>query len=199
MDNKILAVDLDHTFHSVDLAWEKCFWVLKNKPYYFFHLFYWFVIGRPLLKKKLALLYPQERLLFPVIQETLDYILEKKKCGYKIYLISGSEESCVKYIADKYSFFDGYYGSSDTLNLISENKAKLILETFKGSYVEYMGDSSSDLKVFPRVDKGIWMKGKQNKHLETKMLNIKNVEVIEVLKKPYVLMQLKEKDFFQNV
>ncbi len=93
MSNNIpLIVDLDHTLIDTDLLYESSIAVLKKSPWLIFLYPFWFAKGKGYLKAQLVKRYSIDAKTLPYIQDTIDYIIERKKQGSPIILATASHK-----------------------------------------------------------------------------------------------------------
>ena len=167
---KILCVDLDGTFTQGDMLYENFVYCFFRNPLIIFYCIFWLLYGgKNLLKKNLAKSYKFDPSILPINVSVKKLILSKKQLGYKVFLISASTDSIVKFIYEYYKqYFDGYYATNSLVNgktlnnLRGINKATFIVENFKSCYVEYVGNSKDDIDVWNNCNKGYAVCKKNN-------------------------------------
>ncbi len=91
-NNIPLIVDLDHTLINTDLLYESSMAVLKKSPWLIFLFPFWFAKGKGYLKEQLVKRFSIDTRTLPYIQETIDYITERKKQGSLIILATASHK-----------------------------------------------------------------------------------------------------------
>ncbi len=93
MSNNIpLIVDLDHTLIDTDLLYESSMAVLKKSPWLIPLYLFWFTKGKGYLKEQLVKRYSIDAQTLPYIQDTINYIIERKKQGSPIILATASHK-----------------------------------------------------------------------------------------------------------
>ncbi|HCX98218.1 MAG TPA: hypothetical protein DHR39_04285, partial [Gammaproteobacteria bacterium] len=93
MSNNIpLIVDLDHTLIDTDLLYESSIAVLKKSPWLILLYPFWFAKGKGYLKSQLVKRFNIDAQTLPYIQDTIDYIIERKKQGSPIILATASHK-----------------------------------------------------------------------------------------------------------
>jgi len=91
-NNIPLIVDLDHTLIDTDLLYESSIAVLKKNPWLILLYPFWFAKGKGYLKAQLVKRYSIDAKTLPYIQDTIDYIIERKKQGSPIILATASHK-----------------------------------------------------------------------------------------------------------
>ncbi len=87
-----LIVDLDHTLIDTDLLYESSMAVLKKSPWLILLYPFWFAKGKGYLKEQLVKRFSIDAQTLPYIQDTIDYIIERKKQGSPIILATASHK-----------------------------------------------------------------------------------------------------------
>lgn len=144
-----LILDVDGTFLRNDLTHEMVLEAVKHNPFSAFrHLL--IGIGNKPRMKQLMLARIGDRLLQgdqPLETTTVSLAKEAKAQGRSVYLCSGSEEGLVKRLAAPHDFLDGAFGTSQTYNMTSANKAAFLQERFPDGF-DYVGNSTQDFAVW---------------------------------------------------
>jgi phosphoserine phosphatase len=91
-NNTPLIVDLDHTLIDTDLLYESSMAVLKKSPWLIPLYLFWFTKGKGYLKEQLVKRYSIDAQTLPYIQDTINYIIERKKQGSPIILATASHK-----------------------------------------------------------------------------------------------------------
>jgi 4-hydroxybenzoate polyprenyltransferase/phosphoserine phosphatase len=145
---KILCVDCDGTLVATDLLHESLIRFLLRRPWMVFHLFFWFLAGRSVLKEKLSPLVEIDVSRLPYRKEVIDLIESQKCAGSKVFLVTAANRHFAMRIADHLGCFDGVFASDESLNLKGANKERFLVDRFgRGEFV-YVGDSHADLTVW---------------------------------------------------
>jgi NLI interacting factor-like phosphatase. len=87
-----LIVDLDHTLIDTDLLYKSSVAVLKKSPWLILLYPFWFAKGKGYLKAQLVKRFSIDAQTLPYIQDTIDYIVERKKQGSEIILATASHK-----------------------------------------------------------------------------------------------------------
>jgi len=91
-NNLPLIVDLDHTLIDTDLLYESSMAVLKKSPWLILLYPFWLAKGKGYLKDQLVKRFSIDARTLPYIQDTIDYIIERKKQGSPIILATASHK-----------------------------------------------------------------------------------------------------------
>ena len=124
MNVNTLIVDLDGTLVKTDCSLETLWSSISLNPANAFKVFGWYFKGRPYLKDKLFESSDLDAKSLPYNQEVISAILESKKNGSKVYLMTGSSQKVANKIQENFNFFDDVFGTSENINLIGKNKLK---------------------------------------------------------------------------
>ncbi|MDB3870262.1 hypothetical protein N9351_05325 [Candidatus Thioglobus sp.] len=143
-----LIVDLDHTLINTDLLFESSKGVLKQQPWLIFLYPSWFFQGKGYLKDQLVRRFTMDVSTLPYIQDTIDYINERKKQGSTIILATASHKDYAFAVAKYIGLFDDVMASNADFNLSSHNKADKLVERFGHKGFDYMGDHMRDMPVW---------------------------------------------------
>ncbi|MCB1757960.1 MAG: UbiA family prenyltransferase, partial [Gammaproteobacteria bacterium] len=147
-----LAVDLDGTLIRSDLLVESLVVLLKTKPLLALLVPFWLFRGKAWVKSQIARhtrLSPRRLPVNPQFRLFLD-----SQKGRKIFLATASNE---KFAADIARFFgfDGYFASTESVNLTGETKRRKLVEEFGEHGYDYAGDSEKDLPVWQSAREAI--------------------------------------------
>ena len=143
-----LIVDLDHTLINTDLLFESSKGALKQQPWLIFLYPFWFFQGKGYLKDQLVRRFTMDVSTLPYIQDTIDYINERKKQGSTIILATASHKDYAFAVAKYIGLFDDVMASNAGFNLSSHNKADKLVERFGHKGFDYMGDHMRDMPVW---------------------------------------------------
>lgn len=113
MNNIPLIVDLDHTLIDTDLLYESSMGVLKKSPWLIFSYFFWLTKGKGYLKDQLVKRFRIDARTLPYNQNTLDYIIKRKKQGAKIILATASHKDYAFAVAKN---FQTHKNNKTTIN-----------------------------------------------------------------------------------
>ena len=150
LNNSIpLFVDLDGTIIKEDIGQMAIKKKIKDNIFNIFGILIRFMLfGKPSVKFYVSKNFDINFDKLHFNHACIEFIMESKKLGRKIFLISGSHESVVKIIGDKLNIFDGIYGTRKNYNMVSYNKVHFIHNTLGYSKFDYIGNSYQDLPVW---------------------------------------------------
>tara|TARA_B110000858_G_scaffold198348_1_gene264185 strand:+ start:2545 stop:3972 length:1428 start_codon:yes stop_codon:yes gene_type:complete len=168
MNVNTLIVDLDGTLVKTDCSLETLWSSISLNPANAFKVFGWFFKGRPYLKDKLFESSDLDAKSLPYNQEVISAILESKKNGSKVYLMTGSSQKVANKIQENFNFFDDVFGTSKNINLIGKNKLKKIREIIGNDPFSYIGDSSQDIPIWEEAEEILIVAN--NNNLEKKII-----------------------------
>lgn len=179
----IYCVDLDGTLSKGDMSLRAFVYLSIRNPLWIVKAAFYLLAkfgDRKLLKSKMNEHYKfkVEDLYFN--EELINFLKEVKNDSLSknsVYLISGSSDEVVKKIAQKFTFFDGAFGSRVDVNLISSNKLSFIKKMCPNQDLCYIGNSKADFKVWSGVQYGIVVSDKPSFIEEAK----KHTEIIKVI------------------
>ena len=81
-------------------------------------------------------------------QEVINLIVKAKKDSVEIILVTGNTRVAADFFTEKLELFDLALASTSHKTLKGENKATALLSIYGENNFDYVGDSSSDLKVW---------------------------------------------------
>lgn len=146
--NTALCLDLDGTLIKSDALFESLFQLIKINPLLLFFVPIWLMKGKPNLKEEIDKRIDFDAANLPYNQELLEYAIQQKELGRKVYLATASHISIAEKVANHLGIFDGVYATKDGYNLKSDKKAIVLNEVFgKGNYV-YAGDAKVDFNIW---------------------------------------------------
>ncbi len=153
-NNKSLVwcIDLDGTLIRSDVGFENAILALKTDPLIIFLIPLWFLVGgRPRIKSELRLRGKVQTELLPYNQTVISFLEEKKVAGFKLALVTASNQEIANDVAAFIKLFSQSIGT-ENLNLSGSNKADRLDQLFgKGGWA-YAGNSKVDFKVWDRAE-----------------------------------------------
>jgi phosphoserine phosphatase len=147
---KPLCVDLDGTLVRDDVTAIALNRYVRDNFLHVFRVFYWFLRGRAYLKHKLSQNIRLDASVLNYNQKFLNFIIDERKKGRRIFLATASNQSYAHEIADFLNIFDGVFASDERVNLRAEAKAIALTTIFGKNGFAYAGNSKDDLKVWDR-------------------------------------------------
>lgn len=150
-----LVVDLDGTLIRSDLLIEAAFAEVGRRPHTLLDLVAALRIGKAALKHRLCEPPGFDPAVLPYDAEVLACIERARDEGRPVYLASASHERLVEAVADHLGLFDGWFATSESLNLAGEAKARRLVEEFGERGFDYIGNDAADLPVWEKAERAI--------------------------------------------
>jgi 4-hydroxybenzoate polyprenyltransferase/phosphoserine phosphatase len=141
-------VDLDGTLLRSDLLIEAGFSELSRRPAAVLDILVSLTRGKAALKHRLCDPTHFDPSALPYDQEVLGRIRQARAEGRPVYLASASHEQLVGAVAHHLGVFDGWFASSESVNLAGAQKAKRLVEAFGEQGFDYIGNDAADLPVW---------------------------------------------------
>ncbi|WP_044562329.1 UbiA family prenyltransferase [Azospirillum sp. B4] len=143
-----LVVDIDGTLIKSDLLIENFFTVLSSRPLAALGVWRLPLRSKAWLKSYLADKAETDVTTLPLNQPVVDFLLQEKARGRRIYLASASNHRLVQALARHLGFVDGVFGSDGTVNLSGAAKAERLCRQFGGQGFDYIGNDWVDFPVW---------------------------------------------------
>ncbi len=157
-----LAVDLDGTLVHTDLLIESIFALLKVNVLYLFLLPIWLLKGKANLKAKIASRADINIELLPYNKALLEYLSAERNNGKQLILATASHEKYAKKIAAFLGLFDVVLATSDTHNLVGEQKRQALIKHCGEGQFDYAGNAIPDLKIWSHSQQAIIVSNHQS-------------------------------------
>lgn len=151
----MLVVDLDGTLLRSDMLAESFWSVLSHDWRSIFRSVGEIRKGRASLKRHLAIAARIDPATLPYDSEVVSYVKAWRDAGGRTALVTATDETIARAIANHLGIFDEVHGSDGTLNLKGERKGAFLENRFGARSFAYMGDASADLPVWRRAGKAI--------------------------------------------
>ncbi|MCX7879126.1 MAG: UbiA family prenyltransferase [Ignavibacteria bacterium] len=148
-----ICVDLDYTVINSDILIESILLFIKQNPLHIFLLFFWFLKGKTYLKRQLHRKVKIDIANLPYNENILNFLRKKKKEGHKLILVTASLQEIADEINKNLQLFDEVFGTQNSYNLKSKNKALFLKDKFGLKGFDYLGDSIFDLPVWKIANK----------------------------------------------
>lgn len=149
---KIVAVDLDGTLLRSDMLHESFWSAFSTNWRILFIAIVKLIYGKAAVKEYLASQATIDVSTLPYNEEVIRYIVECRKKGMQIVLVTATNEAIAKKIACHLGIFDEVYGTRIE-NLKGYAKKKFLIERFGQKNFWYIGDSAADLPVWSVAEK----------------------------------------------
>ena len=155
LDKSVLVVDLDGTLLRSDMLhetfwnaitrdWRNLFTCMKN-----------LARGRAALKRYLSLSSDIDVVTLPYNSQVIAYVQDWRAKGGRTALVTASDETMGKAIADHLDLFDEVHGSDGQLNLKGVTKADFLGKRFSETGYTYIGDSLADIPVWTAANASV--------------------------------------------
>lgn len=145
-----LVVDVDGTLIRTDLLIENFFTALATKPLVALGIWRLPLRSKAWLKDYLAGNANLDVTTLPLNRPIVDFLLQEKAKGRRIYLASASNQRLVEALARHLGFIDGTFGSNETVNLSGKAKAEALCRAFGDRGFDYIGNDRVDFAVWRR-------------------------------------------------
>jgi 4-hydroxybenzoate polyprenyltransferase/phosphoserine phosphatase len=143
-----LVVDLDGTLLRTDLLYEKFALLLFAKPWLLALVPLWLLRGKAALKREFTRRVDLDVETLPVNTELLDWLRAEKARGRTLALVSASDDTLVRRVAQRFGdLFDIAQGSDGTTNLAGACKLEALAARF-GANFTYAGDERRDIVIW---------------------------------------------------
>jgi 4-hydroxybenzoate polyprenyltransferase len=153
--SKVIAVDLDGTLTLTDTFHEAVLALVRKKPLMLFLLPFWLLNGIANLKLKVSQNCVLNVTTLPYNLPLIDWLREQKFNGKKIILYTEAEEHVALAVAKHLDLFDAVIAKDVTPNLKGGNKRNTLQERYGNNSYDYVGNSSSDIKIWAGASNAI--------------------------------------------
>lgn len=150
-----LCVDLDGTVIKTDLLWESLWRLLHRAPLYGLAALAWWTRGRAYLKAQIARRIELDPRALPYRQPMIDFLRAEKAKGRQLFLVTASDATLARGVADHLGFFDELFASDGKTNLRGRTKAEFLVRRFGRRGFDYAGNSTVDLPVWAEAREAI--------------------------------------------
>ena len=150
-----IIVDLDGTLICSDMLHESAVKFFCKSPLKLMPLVIFLAEGKAALKTYLAKNTSLDPSILPYDKDLILWLKEQKKSGRKIILCTGSHKLIADSIAKFLGFFDEVIATTNSHNLVGENKSIFLVERFGKGKFDYIGNSHSDISVWKMAYQGI--------------------------------------------
>ena len=146
-----LAVDLDGTLLRSDLLVESFCAGLSEAPVRTIGAIGALWHGRAALKRRVAEACNIDPASLPYSDAVLAEIAAARLAGREVWLVSASDGSLVRAVAEHLGVFDGVMGSDGAINLRGQAKAEALVARFGARGFDYIGNESMDMPVWAQA------------------------------------------------
>lgn len=149
-----LYVDLDGGLSYTDTLWESLLAMARKHPLELIMSPLWLLKGKAGFKREIARRCIPEVATLPMRPEVLELIARYKDAGSQVVLATAADERIAEAVAKEVAVFDHTLASDGITNLSSEKKLAAVLSHAGGKPFDYLGDSSADVCLLARCEKG---------------------------------------------
>lgn len=151
--NRPLVVDLDGTLFVHDIFQLQLFFQIFKNPLVFIKLIFMTLAGykakaKSILRSTGIEINPN---LWPKNQFLEEKLIDANKQGRQIYICSGANEDILSDLVANLDYVFDYWGSTQSINLTGERKAKFLVSKFGQEGFDYIGNSKEDIHVYQKA------------------------------------------------
>ena len=150
-----LVLDLDGTLITSDLLFESFVAAFRKNPLVALHCLWWIARGGiALVKARLSDVANPDLDLIPANPLVVELAENEAAAGRLVILATASDRFIAQRVAKRFGFISRVMASDGTINLKGSRKAEALAEAYPQGFI-YAGDSSADLKVWPKASAAI--------------------------------------------
>jgi 4-hydroxybenzoate polyprenyltransferase len=143
-----LCVDLDGTLVKTDTFAQAFLLLIRTRPAMIFSIPGWAKRGLAACKKKMAQEIELDPAALPYHAGLLTFLQAEKKGGRTLLLVTASDQSVARGIAEYIGLFDDVLASDGSINLKAERKRDALVARFGENGFDYAGNATDDLPVW---------------------------------------------------
>jgi len=143
-----LCVDLDGTLVKTDTFAQALLLLVRTRPSALFSIPSWAKGGLAAFKKSVAKEIQLDPAALPYHSALLTFLRAEKAGGRKLLLVTASDESVARRVADHLGLFDDILASDGKINLKSARKRDALIARFGEGGFDYAGNATDDLAVW---------------------------------------------------
>jgi 4-hydroxybenzoate polyprenyltransferase len=141
-----LCVDLDGTLVKSDTLVDSLLLLVRSRPLDALKTPLWALRGKANLKREVSARVTLSAEHLPYNRPLLEYLMEQRGRGRKLYLATGADGVLAERIARHLGIFEGVLASDGTTNLTGHSKLSSFQERFAGEF-DYIGNARPDLPL----------------------------------------------------
>lgn len=150
-----LCVDLDGTLVRSDTLFESFLKLVKQSPWSMLWIPFWLLLGRAVLKHRIAERVEVDVAYLPYHQELLDWLKQQAQSGRRLILCTAADRKIAEAVAGHVGIFEQVLASEGAANLKGEGKRRCLVESFGERGFDYAGNDRSDWLVWASARKAI--------------------------------------------
>lgn len=143
-----LCVDLDGTLVRSDTLFESFLKLIKQSPWSLFCIQFWLLLGRAILKRRIAERVEVDVAYLPYHEELLDWLKQQAQSGRRLILCTAADRKIAEAVAAHVGIFEQVLASEGVANLKGEGKRRCLVEAFGERGFDYAGNDRSDWLVW---------------------------------------------------
>ena len=144
---RALCVDLDGTLVKSDTLVDSLLLLARTYPLKALCTPFWIKGGKAALKARVCSLVQLDAAHLPYNRRLVEYLMEQRSRGRKIYLTTGADCSLAQRVADHLGIFDEVLASDGSTNLTGRNKLQSLQQRFPENGFDYIGNARPDLPL----------------------------------------------------
>ncbi len=141
-----LCVDLDGTLVKSDTLVDSLLLLVRSRPLDALKTPLWAMRGKANLKREVSARVTLSAEHLPYNRPLLEYLMEQRGRGRKLYLATGADGVLAERIARHLGIFEGVLASDGTTNLTGDSKLASFRNRFAGEF-DYIGNARPDLPL----------------------------------------------------
>ena len=142
-----LCVDLDGTLVKSDTLVDSLLLLVRSRPAEALRTPLWALRGKAYLKREVTARVTLNVEHLPYNRPLLEYLLEQRGEGRKLYLATGADGELAHRVARHLGIFEGVLASDGAVNLTGNNKLAGFRSRFPDGSFDYVGNARPDLPL----------------------------------------------------
>ncbi len=143
-----LCVDLDGTLVKTDTFAQALLLLIRTRPAALLSIPRWASRGLAAFKQRVAQEIELDPIALPFHSDFLGFLKSEHEKGRKLLLVTASDQSVARRVADHLGFFSDVIASDGLVNLKAARKRDALVVRFGEDGFDYAGNSSDDLIVW---------------------------------------------------
>ncbi len=146
--NRPLCVDLDGTLVKTDTFAQALFLLIRTRPAALLSIPRWTSNGLAAFKQRVAQEVELDPAALPVHTDLLEFLKSEREQGRELILVTASDESVARRVAEHHGLFSDVIASDGVTNLKATRKRNALIERFGEKGFDYAGNAPDDLVVW---------------------------------------------------
>lgn len=136
---------------------------------------------------------------FPLNKDVIDFIVQEKNNGRRIIIATASHEKPAKNMANQLNICDEVYATTIDHNLLSDNKAKKLVDEFGENGFDYIGDSSNDIKIWEKARFAYMVNPSQSTKRSVDSSKVKKIFINKPVKIKSIIKEIRVYQWVKNL